>query len=290
MPQVSASDKLPGKATPPVSPDAQTLAATPLTANNAPLATPIKDTSAASNTAKKNSAVTASNTNLVQNKNDSPVKTDAVPAQTEPLTVKSEPQTLANNFQQAQASAQSSHADTATPLAPANLVTAQPLSSLNTHATQGDQPAQTISTPLGQAGWGDEFTQKVTWISTQKNQTAELHLNPPDLGPLNVVIKISDNQATAAFTSPHSAVRDAVEHAMPKLREMLADSGIALGNATVSDQPARDNNAAAFTGQQSQQQGSRWTTQNPDRIAPAVSIAAASPTRQRHHGMVDTFA
>ncbi|HEU0282236.1 MAG TPA: flagellar hook-length control protein FliK, partial [Gallionella sp.] len=98
----------------------------------------------------------------------------------------------------------------------------------------------TIATPLGNNGWADEFSQKISWISTQQNQVAELHLNPPNLGPLDVVLEISDNQATALFTSPHGAVRDAVENALPKLREILADNGITLGNTTISDQPPRD--------------------------------------------------
>ncbi|MDP1996718.1 MAG: flagellar hook-length control protein FliK, partial [Gallionella sp.] len=72
---------------------------------------------------------------------------------------------------------------------------------------------QAMTTPLGNNNWANEFSQKINWMSTQQNQIAELHLNPPDLGPLDVVLKVSGNQATALFTSPHGAVRDAVENA-----------------------------------------------------------------------------
>ncbi len=150
---------------------------------------------------------------------------------------------------------------------------------------------QSIYSALGSSGWANEFSQKISWMSTgQNNQIAELHLNPPDLGPLNVVLTMSDNQATATFTSPHSAVRDAVENAMPKLREILADNGITLGNTTVSDQPQRDGNSAAFSGQQSPQQGGRWTAQPSDQAE--ISTQQVLPRRpvQRHDGMVDTFA
>ena len=104
------------------------------------------------------------------------------------------------------------------------------------------QPVQmTVNTPVNQDKWADEFSQKITWLaSSNKDQTAELHLNPPQLGPLDVVIKVSGDQATALFTSPHAAVRDAMEQAMPRLRDMLADNGIMLGNTTVSDQTPRD--------------------------------------------------
>ncbi|MBW8077500.1 MAG: hypothetical protein GJU76_05390 [Gallionella sp.] len=150
---------------------------------------------------------------------------------------------------------------------------------------------QSIYSALGSSGWANEFSQKISWMSTgQNNQIAELHLNPPDLGPLNVVLTMSDNQATAAFTSPHSAVRDAVENAMPKLREILADNGITLGNTTVSDQPQRDGNPGAFSGQQSPQQGGRWTTQSSAQAEIPAQPVLPRRTVQRHDGMVDTFA
>ena len=149
---------------------------------------------------------------------------------------------------------------------------------------------QTIASPLGSSGWADEFSQKINWISTQQNQIAELHLSPPDLGPLDVVLKISDNQATALFTSPHSAVREAVENALPKLREILADNGITLGNTTVSDQPPRGRDAERFMDQGSgtgtQRGGSGEAPGTEDSLTATAQIAPA----RRHNGMVDTFA
>ena len=152
-------------------------------------------------------------------------------------------------------------------------------------------PQQSIYSPLGNSGWANEFSQKISWMSTAQQQTAELHLNPPDLGPLNVVLKISDNQATVAFTSPHSAVREAVENAMPKLREILADNGITLGNTTVSDQPQQQNgNTAAFSGQQSQHRSGPWADQGPAQTDISARPVSQNKPVQRHNGMVDTFA
>ena len=145
----------------------------------------------------------------------------------------------------------------------------------------------TIATPLGSHGWADEFSQKIIWISAQQNHVAELHLNPPNLGPLDVVLRISDNQATALFTSPHGAVRDAVENALPKLREILADNGIMLGNTTVSDQSPRDRSTNGFMNQ-----GSGTAAQHEVfgiASGPTELLSAAAPVR-RHNGMVDTFA
>jgi flagellar hook-length control protein FliK len=149
---------------------------------------------------------------------------------------------------------------------------------------------QTISSPLGSSGWTEEFSQKITWMGTQQNQVAELHLNPPNLGPLDVVLKISDNQATALFTSPHSAVREAVENALPRLREILADSGITLGNTMVSDQSPRDRSADGLADFGSGAMAQRETSDDALKAEGLLPSSAQTIPVRRHNGMVDTFA
>lgn len=156
-----------------------------------------------------------------------------------------------------------------------------------TQAVNAPANPTSIATPITQQStWGNEFSQKITWMVTQQNQSAELHLNPPQLGPLDVSIKMNGDQATATFTSPHAAVREAIEQAMPKLREMLADSGIMLGNAMVSDQPARNNTDHASA----KSKGNNRTAQ----AETDTAVSAVQETRvsriSRHNGMVDTFA
>ncbi len=141
-----------------------------------------------------------------------------------------------------------------------------------------------VNTPLTHNAWADEFSQKITWVATQHGQSAELHLNPPQLGPLDVLIKVNGDQATALFTSPHAVVRDAIEQALPKLREMLADNGIMLGNATVSDQSPREQQTKQ-TDQPHKREG--WQEKMDQTI-----LVGGAPVRsgQHHQGSVDTFA
>ncbi len=169
-----------------------------------------------------------------------------------------------------------------------------PLAGLSQNGATSLAPAANVTTqlqlntPLTSSGWGDELSQKIVWMTTQREQIAELRLNPPNLGPLEVVISVSDDQATALFTSQHAAVRHAVEQALPRLREMLAESGITLGNATVSDQPPREQQAAHDNNQRND---GRW----PD-SADETGVTSGSQTGmfnwpgRRHEGMVDTFA
>jgi flagellar hook-length control protein FliK len=47
---------------------------------------------------------------------------------------------------------------------------------------------------------------------------------------------MSGGEAGAQFYSPHASVRDAIESALPKLREMMAEAGVTLGQAQVRDE------------------------------------------------------
>ncbi|CAG9932663.1 flagellar hook-length control protein FliK [Candidatus Nitrotoga arctica] len=141
-----------------------------------------------------------------------------------------------------------------------------------------------VNMPVTHKAWADEFSQKIVWVATQHGQSAELHLNPPQLGPVDVLIKVDGGQATAIFTSAHAVVRDAIEQALPKLREMLADNGIMLSNATVSDQSPREQQT-----KQTDQQHRRESRQA--KIDDAILVSSTQVRSGRYQqGSVDTFA
>ena len=64
-------------------------------------------------------------------------------------------------------------------------------------------------------------------------QQAEIRLTPAELGPVRVQIAVEDGAANLTFQAQHAVTRDAIEAAMPRLREMLADNGLSLGQANV---------------------------------------------------------
>lgn len=86
----------------------------------------------------------------------------------------------------------------------------------------------TVSVPVGNDGWSDAVADKVMWFSANKISSAEIHLNPPDLGPLQVRVSTQHDQASVVFTSQHAAVRDALDQALPRLREMMGGQGMQL--------------------------------------------------------------
>lgn len=89
---------------------------------------------------------------------------------------------------------------------------------------------------FGAAQWTPAASQRILWMAGQNISTAELRLDPPELGSLSVRLQIQGDQASLSFTSPHPHVREVLEQQMPRLREMLAENGIELGQADVSDQ------------------------------------------------------
>ncbi len=94
-----------------------------------------------------------------------------------------------------------------------------------------------INTPFSQqAAWGEEVGSRVKWMVSSQVQSAELKMNPSHLGPVEVKISVQNDQTTIHFSAQNGAVREALDSAMPRLREMLADNGVNLADVDVSDQ------------------------------------------------------
>jgi len=149
-------------------------------------------------------------------------------------------------------------------------------------------PATTLYSRVGTAAWDQQLGQKVIFMAAGGEQSATMELNPPDLGPLQVVLSVSKDQATAAFTSAAPEVRQALEAALPKLREMMGEAGIQLGNATVSAGTSDQNNSsqASSSGGQRGVHGRHDSGGSDGADAPPVTATV----RRLANGAVDTFA
>jgi len=146
-------------------------------------------------------------------------------------------------------------------------------------------PALPVVPRVGSAEWSGAVGEKVVWMANQSHQRAELHLNPPNLGPLEVRLTISNEQVSALFVSHHSAVREAIETALPRLREMLADNGIMLGNVTVGSE--------SFSQQQASEQRNAKGGGRSGLVAENATARIATPVLSAElarDGMVDIFA
>ncbi|WP_426055658.1 flagellar hook-length control protein FliK [Janthinobacterium sp. PSPC2-1] len=148
-------------------------------------------------------------------------------------------------------------------------------------------PADKLTGRVGTPAWDQQLGQKVVWMAAGGDQSATLTLNPPDLGPVQVVLTVTNDQADAAFMSAQPEVRQALEAAMPRLREMMSEAGIAFGNATVSaGTPEQQHNGErAASGER------RGNGQGGGVSGGEIAIAPAAGGRSRPSlSAVDTFA
>lgn len=90
-----------------------------------------------------------------------------------------------------------------------------------------------IVTPVGSQQWETAVGNSLVVMTGSRQDRAELVLTPPQLGRIEVSISMKGDEATAVFVSANPGVRDALESAMPRLREVLADAGITLGHTQV---------------------------------------------------------
>ncbi len=100
-----------------------------------------------------------------------------------------------------------------------------------------------IGVAPGADGFGEALGDRVIMMAGQRIQSADIRLNPAELGPLRVHVSVDDGTVSVNFHAQHAVTRDAIEQALPRLRELLGDNGLALGDASVSDQGAPRENA-----------------------------------------------
>ncbi len=143
-----------------------------------------------------------------------------------------------------------------------------------------------LATQVGQPKWNDDFAQKIVWLSNQQNQVAEIRLNPAHLGPVEVTLNMTSEQATAQFASPHAAVREAIEAALPRLREMMAENGIDLGSVTVGTDSFQQQEQSNQHAQSSSDNGQNMMSNGNESTDPIE--VRLSPSK--HQGLVNTFA
>jgi flagellar hook-length control protein FliK len=99
--------------------------------------------------------------------------------------------------------------------------------------------------------------EKVMVMINQKIQQADIQLDPPELGNVQVRVNLQGDTASVSFIVQNSQAKDALEQQMGKLKDMLAESGVDVGEAHVQqqDQKASSEQENGQQSGQSQQQG-----------------------------------
>ena len=97
-----------------------------------------------------------------------------------------------------------------------------------------------IDIPVTDPRWGAAVAQRVVVATKQGLQQAQITVTPANLGPIELQIQIQDDKASVTMVSPHASVRELLEGATPRLRELFEQQGMTLQDSHVADQDSQD--------------------------------------------------
>ena len=110
--------------------------------------------------------------------------------------------------------------------------------------------------PVHTPRFNEGFSQQIVVLAQHGIQQAQMSLSPPDLGPVDVRITVANDEASVQIAAPTGAAREAIQEALPRLKEMMEQSGVRLNDAGVFAQlPQRDQSGGA-------QQRADWWSQD----------------------------
>jgi len=112
-----------------------------------------------------------------------------------------------------------------------------------------------VDVPLGDTQWQRAFAERVI-ISIDKGQSAQLRLTPAELGPIDINLNVDDDKIRLVFNAQQAVVKEQIEAALPKLREMLAEQGLELDDVSVThDDAAKHDGEAQKNSEQASSRG-----------------------------------
>ena len=156
-------------------------------------------------------------------------------------------------------------------------------------AAAGPAATLLVAAHVQSPAWSKDFGQQVIRLAMDGQPAAEIHLNPADWGPIRVAIDIRGQEAVLQFSAAHGQTREALENALPRLREMFAADNLSLTGANVG--------AGSFSQQSSNSHGQRFdhpyaTPQNerPKVVNAELARPIVRPRPDGSHSRVDLFA
>ena len=144
-----------------------------------------------------------------------------------------------------------------------------------------DKPVNILK-PEGQ----QQLHEKIRWMVNARNSMAEIRLDPPELGSMQVRVNVSGDAASVSFIVQSQHAKDALADAMPRLKDMLAEQGINLGESEVR----KDNSSQNGDGSGQQLAGNGVPSQDIDgEFDEGSTVIEQSVTREAKGG-IDYYA
>lgn len=153
-----------------------------------------------------------------------------------------------------------------------------------TVTTPSPAPTTTITLPVQAPDWDARFADRIVMMANGQQQHAEIRLTPAELGPLRVRLSVEGGEANVAFVAQHAVTREAIEQALPRLRELLAENGLSLGHTSVGDDGVAEGKRDG-----EQQQSSSFAASGSDEELQDERLPAERLPRRVADSLVDTF-
>ncbi|MCU7555023.1 flagellar hook-length control protein FliK [Alteromonas sp. ASW11-19] len=111
-------------------------------------------------------------------------------------------------------------------------------SQVRSESTKAQAQADGLDKPVNitKAEGQQQLHEKIRWMVNARNPMAEIRLDPPELGSMQVRVNVNGDTASVNFVVQSQQAKDALADAAPRLRDMLAEQGIELGESFVQQQ------------------------------------------------------
>ena len=81
-----------------------------------------------------------------------------------------------------------------------------------------------------------QLAEKVRFMVNTNQLVADIRLDPAELGSMHVKVSVSGESANVSFVVQSIHAKEAIDNAAPRLKEMLAEKGIELGQSSVEQE------------------------------------------------------
>ncbi|WP_318441183.1 flagellar hook-length control protein FliK [Photobacterium leiognathi] len=129
---------------------------------------------------------------------------------------------------------------------------------------------------------GEQISERINMMMAKNLKQVDIRLDPPELGKIQIKLTLNQDQASVQFTVNNSQTRDMVEHAMPRLREMMHQQGLQLAQGSVSQ-----DNSSQFAQQQFTQQ--QQSEQQAGSSSEGVLTSSQEPESDKHLDAIEMF-
>ncbi len=177
-----------------------------------------------------------------------------------------------------------------TGLAPLAVDAAAGPSNAGVHTASGDTIAgmpSHMTLSLHGESWPDELGGRVVWMLGRNASAAELKLDPPELGQMKIRIEMEGDATKIHFSVQSPVARDAVQAALPRLRDLFHEAGINLQNVGVTEHGGGAHQGGSESGF-AQERGGRSASQAPTPIGIASPVARQGADAAER--MIDAYA